>query len=155
VALENVPGLRSSFDSWTAGGDDCGPWHEVKETLDGLGPLVVLSLGCDGGDGLVLSVSGEAEPGAIVPVPDVDPASPTRLRATARLRGAARAVLLTDPGSPFTVVLHAESAVAVVRELGHRTRTAHDLVTAERELEFVVDVLAFLTGAGMLVGRSP
>lgn len=163
VALENVAGLRPSFDAWASGsgggggsGGDCGPWRRVKAVLDDLGAMVVLSLGSeDSGDGLLVSTMALAAERSRPPglnLPAVDPVRPVRIRPTARLdRGPGGERVLTDPGSPFRVVLHTGSVIAAVEELIRAPRSARALAGPCLHAALAVDVVAFLTGGQMLV----
>ncbi len=158
VALENVAGLRGSFDSWTAGGGDCTSWHEVKSLLDDLGSMVVLSLGLDGAVGPLVSLSSSAcgEPRGLQ-VPDVDPDAPVRLRRSVRReRAGAGADVLTDVQSPFRVVLHTDQAGAIAAELARGPASARALAgrRVDLPLPFVLDVVAFLAGARLLEPES-
>lgn len=154
VALENVAGLRPSFDSWTAGGGDCSGWYEVKSLLDSLGSMVVLSLGVEGAPGQLLSLSASAA-GAPhgLQVPEVDPDAPVRLRRSVhRRRSGPGPEVLTEPHSPFRVALHDAAATAIVRELAGGPASARMLAAPPLgpPLPVVLDVLAFLAGARLL-----
>lgn len=153
AALQNVAGLQSSFVSWTSGGGNCTAWREVKQLLDEMGALVVLSLGRAGTTEIVVSVSaveGEAPSPGFAMV-EVDPAQPYRLHPAAGVRRPADGpVVLTSPAAPYRVLLHGEPAVGIVGELGRRPRTAADLAGPGADPAAVLDVFAFLAGARLL-----
>jgi len=156
VSLENVPGLEESARDWRRGTGPCAAWRTIREAFDQLGGCVVAALGAPGDAVVDLSVVA-IEPDAVFRLPpSPPPAVPVRLRPDAGLeRGPAVAARLVSPTAPFVVELSSRRARLVVGALVHGPCPVGRLAQRSGQpVDFVVDVLAYVAGAGLTAGAT-
>lgn len=156
VSLENVPGLEESARDWRRGTGPCTAWRTIRAAFDQLGGCVVAALGAPG-DAVVDLAVVATDPDAVFRLPPSPPVTvPVRLRPDAALEpGPPGTGRLVSPTAPFAVELSSHRAHLVMSALLHGPCSIDRLAQGTgQSVSFVVDVLAYAAGAGLIMGAT-
>lgn len=161
VALENVPQLTEAFARWRRGNGTaaCPEWHRFKRVLDQLGEFVVASLGTADDTGPVLSAV-PAKSGCCFTFPAVGPEETMRLAPFTEFISVGGEEVIRSPLAPYQVVFHRPIAASVAHAIAARPRNVVEVAAAldgidggKGDVGTIGDIVSYLAGAGVLVGR--